>query len=353
MNLTNRFNSIYIRYPLRRVALLVAMAALFAGATRTALAVEPPPGGDYPKEVTALGDGALANDTPGPDNTGLGFHALFSVTSAGAANTAVGAYALGDTTTGSANAAVGYQALLGNTTGAFNVAIGQNALIANIAGGYNVAVGEEALQAHTTGFDNVAVGPGAMSLGTKGEYNVAIGSTAMAFANGNDNVAVGDGAMNMANGSFNVAVGQFAGLSFAGNTNIAIGHYAGQNVTGRGGNNIEIANQGSKKDSAVIRLGDPAVQKQIFVAGISGATVSGGAAVMVTSSGQLGVATSSARFKENIQPMKQASEAILSLKPVTFRYKKELDPEAIPQFGLVAEQVAKVDPDLVARDESG
>ena len=98
---------------------------------------------------------------------------------------------------------------------------------------------------------------------------------------------------------------------------------------------------------------DPAHQKQTFIAGISGTTVSGGAAVMVNSKGQLGVATSSARFKDNIKPMKDASEALLSLEPVTFRYKKELDSLGIPQFGLVAEQVAKVDPDLVVRDESG
>ena len=158
--------------------------------------------------------------------------------------------------------------------------------------------------------------------------------------------------MNEATGSNNIAIGRSAGLNLAGDGNIVIGQYAGQNLT-TGANNIEIGNQGGRNDANIIRLGDTAVQKKTFIAGISGATVTGGAAVMINSKGQLGVATSSARYKEAIEPMARASEVILSLKPVTFRYKKELDPEAIPQFGLVAEQVAKVDPDLVARDESG
>src|SRR5207249_10545654 len=131
-----------------------------------------------------------------------------------------------------------------------------------------------------------------------------------------------------------------------------IGQYGGQNVT-TGSNNIEIGNQGAPHDANIIRLGDPATQRKTFIAGISRTAVAGGVAVMITNQGQLGVATSAARYKENIQPMAKSSEAILSLKPVTFRYKKELDPEAIPQFGLVAEDVAKVDPDLVARDDQG
>jgi hypothetical protein len=120
--------------------------------------------------------------------------------------------------------------------------------------------------------------------------------------------------------------------------NIAVGYFAGQNVT-TGANNIEIGNQ--------------AAQRKTFIAGISGATVSDGAAVMINSKGQLGVTTSSALYKEAIEPMKEASEAILSLEPVTFHYKKELDPDGIPQFGLVAEEVEKVNPDLVARDAQG
>jgi hypothetical protein len=208
------------------------------------------------------------------------------------------------------------------------------------------------LQAHTNGFDNVAIGFGAMSLGTTCSYNTAVSNVAMSFATGTENTALGDSAMNSATGNFNVAVGRAAGVSLAGDENIVIGHYAGQNLT-TGSNNIEIGNQGAAHDANIIRLGDPTTQRKTFIAGISRTAVAGGVAVMVTNQGQLGVATSSARYKENIQAMAKSSEAILSLKPVTFRYKKELDPEAISQFGLVVEDVAKVDPDLVARDEDG
>jgi hypothetical protein len=193
--------------------------------------------------------------------------------------------------------------------------------VANITGGGNVAIGYTALQAHTNGFDNVAIGFGAMSLGTTGDSNTAVGHSAMAFATGIQNTGLGDSAMNSAAGNFNVAVGRAAGVSLAGDKNIVIGHYAGQNLTS-GSNNIEIGNQGVARDKNVIRLGDPTVQRKTFIAGISTSPVAGGVAVMITNQGQLGVATSSARYKENIQPMDKSSEAILSLKPVTFRYKK-------------------------------
>ena len=353
MNLTNHFNSRYIPYRGYRVALLIGvMATLSAGTIGSVFALDPAPDGGYLNRVTAEGEGALFSATTGTDDTAIGYQALYSSAGGLGSNTAVGSMALHNNTTGYANVAIGFQPMAGNTTGIFNEAIGENALIANTTGGYNVAIGEEALQAHQAPFDNVAIGSGAMSLGTQGEYNVAIGATAMAFGNGNENVAVGDGAMNVANGSFNVALGQSAGLKFAGNSNIAIGQFAGQNVT-NGSNNIEIANQGAKKDSAVIRLGDTAKQRQTFIAGISGVTVASGVGVVIGTNGQLGTITSSARYKEAIKPMAKSSEAILSLEPVTFRYKKELDPAAIPQFGLVAEDVAKIDPELVVRDEEG
>src|SRR5262249_11120669 len=126
---------------------------------------------------------------------------------------------------------------------------------------------------------------------------------------------------------------------------------AGFNTTGR--NNIDIGNAGVADESNTIRIGTVGTQTATYIAGISGATVPGGVGVIIDSSGHLGTTTSSERYKENIQPMDKASEAILSLKPVTFRYKHELDPNGIPQFGLVAEEVEKVNPDLVARDEQG
>ncbi len=122
-----------------------------------------------------------------------------------------------------------------------------------------------------------------------------------------------------------------------------IGQFAGMNLM-RGNNNIEIGNEGGPKDSETIHLGDPSRQKNTFIAGTSGVTVSNGVAVMINSKGQLGVTTSSASYKENVKPMEKASEAILSLQPITFRYKRELDSLGTPQFGLVAEEVAKVAP---------
>ena len=131
-----------------------------------------------------------------------------------------------------------------------------------------------------------------------------------------------------------------------------MGHEAGINLTG-GNHNIDIGSPGAPGEFKTIRLGRPGLQRTTFIAGISGATVPTGVAVIVDTTGHLGTITSSARFKENIQPMDTASEAILALQPVTFRYKKDVDRQAIPQFGLVAEDVAKVNPALVARDEQG
>jgi hypothetical protein len=131
-----------------------------------------------------------------------------------------------------------------------------------------------------------------------------------------------------------------------------VGFQAGQNVT-TGANNIDIGNLGVSGDANMIRIGKQGTQTGTFVAGIFGSTVASGVGVIVNSSGKLGTVLSSERFKEAIKPMDKASETILALKPVTFRYKHELDPEGIPQFGLVAEQVEKVNPDLVARDADG
>ena len=134
--------------------------------------------------------------------------------------------------------------------------------------------------------------------------------------------------------------------------NIALGSNAGANLT-TGSNNIDIGNRGVAGDAAKIRIGKVGTQTATFIAGIHGVTMASGVGVVVSSTGQLGTVTSSARFKEAIKPMDQASEALLKLEPVTFRYKEELDPDHIPQFGLVAEQIEKVNPDLVVRDANG
>ena len=153
-------------------------------------------------------------------------------------------------------------------------------------------------------------------------------------------------------GHDNTAVGfQALGGNKSGNNNIGVGSNAGGNVTGS--NNIDIGNLGVAGDANKIRIGKVGTQTATFIAGIHGVTVASGLDVVVGTNGQLGTITSSARFKDQIKPMDKASEAILALQPVTFRYKQELDPDGIPQFGLIAEQVEKVNPDLVVRGEDG
>ena len=154
-------------------------------------------------------------------------------------------------------------------------------------------------------------------------------------------------------GSSNTALGFFALINnTTGNNNIAVGEHAGSNLT-IGSNNIDIGNFGKVGESNKIRIGTTGIQKATFIAGIRGVTVASGVGVIVGTDGKLGTVVSSARFKEAIKPMDKASETILALQPVTFRYKHELDPDGIPQFGLVAEEVEKVNPDLVARDDDG
>jgi uncharacterized coiled-coil protein SlyX len=236
------------------------------------------------------------------NSTFLGDDALMNNT--GDVNTAIGSIALSMNTTGSRNTATGWQALYFNTTGSFNTANGGAAVASNTAGSFNTGIGTSALLNNTTGNNNTAVGNSALFSNTTGSGNIALGDA------------------------------------------------AGTKII-TGSNNIDIGNPGTHTDSSRIRIGTPGIQTKTFMAGISGATVPDGVGVIVGSNGQLGTIVSSARFKEAIQPMDKASEAILALKPVTFHYKHELDPESIQQFGLVAEEVEKVNPDLVARDEQG
>ncbi len=332
--------------------LVSALSAVFLPSF--AFAVTPPPDGGYPNRNTAEGEDALFNLTTGAVNTAVGFHALYFTTT-GNGNAATGNGALQNNTTGSANTADGAGALLGNTTGFSNTGLGGGALEANTSGFDNSAVGSAALCANRTGTGNTALGKGALESNTIGNENCALGDDSLQLnKKGGSNTALGSFSLGANSvGNSNTAVGGSALFrNQAGSNNIGLGFLGGQKIS-NGSNNISIANDGASTDSGTIRIGTTGTQTSAYIAGISGVTVAGGVGVVIASNGQLGVTTSSARYKEAIKPMKEASESILSLKPVTFRYKKELDPEAIPQFGLVAEQVAKVDPDLVARDESG
>jgi trimeric autotransporter adhesin len=269
-------------------------------------------------------------------------------------NTVQGDDALISLTTGTDNTAIGFQALLSNTTGSGNTATGSKALLGNTTGLDNTAIGVVALVKNTTGVDNTAIGAGALPLNTTGSANTAIGLQALqANTQGNSNTAIGfDTLFNNQTGNSNTAIGYAALLNAGGSNNIALGAYAGQNLA-RGSRNIDIGNGGMAGESNKIRIGTGGIQTKTFIAGISGVTVPAGVGVIIGPNGQLGTVVSSERFKDAVKPMDNTSEAILALKPVTFRYKHELDPEGIPQFGLVAEEVEKVNPALVARDEQG
>jgi endosialidase-like protein len=312
---------------LQRTLVFISLVLMCLGFLPRVRAVTPAPDGGYPGFNTAEGDNALQSLTSGVSNTALGFDALFSNTM-GNNNTATGIAALGSNTIGSNNTANGFGALLHNTTGVSNTALGFGALFANTTGFENAATGLEALFANTTGFHNAADGFAALSRNTTGNHNTANGDEALG-ANTTGNFNTTDGAHSLESNT-------------TGNGNTALGFGAGDNVT---------------TASNVICIGSGVaganVSNGCYIGSIFGQTSSGGAAVFINSTGKLGTITSSRRFKEEIRPMAHASEVLFALKPVIFRYKKEIEPEKIPQFGLVAEDVEAVNPDLVVRDKDG
>src|SRR5437899_3795578 len=251
------------------------------------------------------------------------------------------------------NAFLGDDALSSNTIGTGNTAIGWRSLFSNTDASFSTGVGGGALSLNT-GDSNTAVGTAALLLNTVGSQNVAVGTDALVFNDsGSDNAAIAFFAsFENTTGGINTAIGGFAlSNNTTGFNNIALGFAAGDLLT-TGDDNIDIGNEGVADEAGTVRIGTDGTQTRTFIAGISGVVVSG-AGVVVNASGQLGVAASSARFKDEIKPMEKASEVVLALQPVTFRYKKEIDPERTPQFGLVAEQVAKVSPDLLIQDAYG
>jgi hypothetical protein len=288
-----------------------------------ARAVSPPPDGGYPGLTTAEGQNALKNLTTGQANTALGWFSLFSANT-GSFNTGVGAGALA-LNTGDSNTATGTVALFLNTTGSGNTAIGTAALLHNTDGAGHTAVGFNALATATAGATafaaNTAVGVNALLGDTTGNGNTAVGASAL-----------------------------FSNTTGGGNT--AIGNFAGSLLT-TGDNNIDIGSIGFAGESNTIRIGTQGTQAFTIIAGINEDILASGVPVIVSPDGFLGVAISSARFKDQIKPMDKASEALFALKPVTFHYKKKIDPAGISQFGLVAEDVEKVNPDLVVRDKEG
>lgn len=336
---------------------------------------------------TAIGAATLIANT-GDENTATGAAALLSNT-IGGSNTAAGAFALLSNTIGDGNTAVGNRALLSNTTASSNTAIGGFALSSNIAS-FNTATGFAALSINTTGTRNTADGTGVLADNVSGNDNTATGDVALASNTGNGNTATGSHALFNNTGDANTAVGFNAlagnttvgglgantavgadaleantigadnvgvGLlalsnNSTGNANTALGAAAGAQITGNNNTDIGQAVAGVAGESNTTRIGNSSVTAT-YISGIFGQSVFQGTTVLVDSTGKLGTVTSSRRFKQDIQPMDKSSEALLGLQPVTFRYKKEIDPHGMRQFGLVAEEVEKVSPDLVVHDKEG
>jgi hypothetical protein len=251
-------------------------------------------------------------NTTGSYNTATGYQALYA--NNGDYNTASGALAIHDNTTGNYNLGEGFQALFANTTGYQLTATGANALLANTAGHDNTANGFNSLLSNTSGNYNVGEGSGTLKGNTTGSQNTAIGRAAMR----------------------NVTTGS---------NNIAIGSFAGESMTGASSNNVYIANAGTT-ESGTMRLGG-AAQARTFIAGIRGVAVTNGAAVIIDSSGQLGTVVSSARYKKDIRDLDD-QDKVLRLRPVTYTYKS--DATATRQYGLIAEEVEQIYPELVVRN---
>jgi len=297
-----------------------------------AQAVSPAPDGGYPGGNTAEGQAALLSLTTGGFNTAVGIFSLESITT-GQFNTGVGAGTL-LVNTADKNTATGAGALLSNTAGSLNTANGAFALFFNTTGNANTADGYGALHSNTIGSGNTATGFDALVSNTTGNGNTALGEQALLEnTTGVGNTAVGNQALyNNTTGSYNVALN--------GGHNLTTGIF-----------NIDIANDGIADESNTTRIG--ILQNRCFISGIREVTTGNADAipVLIDSAGQLGTVSSSRRFKKEIKPMDKASEAILALRPVTFHYKT--DKTDTPQFGLIAEEVAEVNPDLVVRDKDG
>jgi hypothetical protein len=284
-------------------------------------------------------------------NTLCGSSALLHNT--GANNSAFGSFSLSFNTQGTFNTGIGLESLQDNTTGSFNTASGAEALgFGSPAGSDNTADGFAALL-HNAGHDNTASGFGALTTNTTGFFNTASGASALSMnTTGINDTADGVAALqNNTEGNNNTADGTAAlGGDTTGFNNIGIGDAAGQNIVA-GNNNIEIGTSGKADESNTIRIGTPGTQKATFIAGIGAAMLSSGTPVVINADRQLGVMPSSARYKRDIQDMGSSSDALMMLRPVTFRYKN--DPKGQRQFGLIAEEVARVYPELVSYDQDG
>jgi hypothetical protein len=346
---------------LRRGFLLTSLSLLLVwlALCQMAQAVVPAPDGGYPGANTAEGTNALFSLTTGIDNTALGFQALYHNTT-GKLNTAEGFRALFSNTIGAQNTATGVNALITNTVGNLNTATGVSALFRNTGGIRNTATGVQTLFNNTTGIRNTATGLQALYSNTIGNNNTANGLQAL-YSNtvGTYNTANGLQALySNTTGRYNTANGVNALLSnTTGDSNTANGLDALRSNT-IGSHNTALgfgAGNGVTTSDNVIAIGHPGanVSDSCFIGNVRAVMTHNFDAipVLIDSAGQLGTASSSRRFKDEIKPMDSSSESILALKPVTFHYRSDACGTA--QFGLIAEEVAEINPDLVVRDDKG
>jgi hypothetical protein len=302
---------------------------------------------------TAVGEGAMQQSKAVNFNTAVGLQALSA--NSGNNNTGVGSSAL-YANEGNNNTGVGYSALFQSSTGSNNSAVGYDALagafLVGVSGSNNTAIGASALQAETTGGSNTASGQNALADNATGGFNTATGSAALYNnVSGSNNTADGEGALYETTGGNNTAVGQNAlRVLTTGTGNIALGYQSGDNVT-TGSNNIEIGNAGVAADTAVIKIGTQGSQTKAYIAGIYYSGVSSGLPVYVNSAGQLGYSSSSERYKTNVHSLASNTEKLARLRPVSFNAKT--DPNGTIQYGLIAEEVEKVYPELVIHDSEG
>lgn len=299
---------------------------------------------------TAVGCNCLKNSTTCNFCTGYGYNCLVNNTVDNSC--AYGSQSMQANTGGSNNTSVGYQSMLSNTTGNDNTSVGFQSLYNNISSSGHVSMGYNALYANTSGQNCTAIGSQCLTANTIGQQNTGVGSQCL-MNNTTAGNCVGLGFQALASntiGNLNTGIGYaaLASLSGAGNNNIGLGYSAGSSITGAQSNNICIGSTGSASDSNIIRLGTPATQTSCYIAGIDGVTVASGTAVLVNSSGQLGTVVSSERFKENIVDLSN-SDKIYDLRPVEFDYKVN----GLHSYGLIAEEVDKVLPELVIKDDKG
>lgn len=307
---------------------------------------------------SAFGAGALFSNTTGRQNSAFGSYALFSnlgaASNLGSNNSAFGSRALASNANGGDNSAFGTQALYANINSSSNAAFGYAALKDSTAGS-NSAFGSRALTANTTGSFNNAFGSGALDSNTSGYRNGAVGSGVLSNnTTGYNNAGFGDAALfSNTTGAMNAAFGSLALNSVTtGARNVGIGYLAGVGQT-IGNDNIYLASLGVAGESGKIKIGSFA-HTETFIEGIAGNTATGGVAVLVNSSNELHTLVSSARFKESVRDMGEASEALMELRPVTFLYREEAAKgDAMTEYGLIAEEVAEVAPELVAYDNEG